>query len=137
MVNGYLSKYSLTENQQKNILRQRTKLIIDYLRTFKMGLIEQEKRLLSVSKLELPKKLYSYDGREYNLEVGKLIGGTGFFCYYFCIFHDDVNVKADTLEECKKKLIIKLNTQYIEHGFIGKEYDFDKHKLKNLPSWCK
>jgi len=103
-----------------------------------MGLIEQEKRLLSLSELELPKKLYSYDCREYNLEIGELIPkGSGFYINYFCIFHDDVLVKADTLEEAKRNMILKLNTRFIEQGFIGKEYDYEKHKLKNLPSWCK
>lgn len=97
------------------------------------GLQRQEKRLLSLSKLELPKKLYSYDGREYTLEIGKLIPkGSGYYVNYFCIFHDDILVKAKTLKEAKKQIILKLNTKWIEYGLVGKEYDFEEHELKYL-----
>lgn len=103
-----------------------------------MGLMEQQKRLLSVSKSELPKKLYSYDGREYTLEIGKLIPeGSGFFCIYNCIFHDEIAAKSKTLKEAKRKLIIKLNVKWIETGLVGKEYDFEKHELKFVPKWYK
>ncbi len=102
------------------------------------GLQKQEKRLISLSKLNLPEKLYSYDGREYNLEIGELIPkGSGFYINYFCIFHDDILVKAKTLKEAKKKMILKLNTEFIEQGLVGKEYDSQNHKLKYLPKWCK
>ena len=37
MVNGYLLKYSLIDNQQKNILKPKINKVIDYLRIFKMG----------------------------------------------------------------------------------------------------
>lgn len=101
------------------------------------GLQKQVKRLISLSELKLPDKLYSYDAREYSLEIGKLVGGKGFYINYFCIFHDDILVKSSTLKNAKRDMILKLNTQFIEQGFVGKEYDFKEHKLKNLPSWCK
>lgn len=101
------------------------------------GLQRQERRLISLSELKLPKKLYAYDSREYNLEIGKLIGGKGYYINYFCIFHDDILVKADSLKEAKKEMILKINTKFIEIGLVGKEYDFKISKLKFLPSWCK
>ncbi|HEA70632.1 hypothetical protein LCGC14_0791850 [marine sediment metagenome] len=102
------------------------------------GLQRQEKRLLSLSQIELPKRLFSYDGREYTLEIGELIPkGSGYFINYFCIFHDDILVKAKTLSEAKRQMILKLNTKWIENGLVGKEYDLKTHKLKWLPGWCK
>lgn len=102
------------------------------------GLQKQQKRLISLKKMELPNKLFSYDGREYTFDIGELIPkGSGYFIQYFCIFHDNILVKAKTLKEAIRQMILKLNTGWIEKGLVGKEYDFKEHKLKWLPNWCK